>query len=182
MVRITLSLPPSIPPSSPTLSDATEGNKWCSIWTLIPAVMMDQNQESIHNPGSLPPSLPPYSPTLSDATEGNRWCSIWTLIPAVMMDQNQESIHNPRPLPPSLPPSLLTYLVRCHGGEQVVLNLDIDPGRDDGPEPRVDAEVGGRLDLAHTPGGRLGGRIHATGREVVRLQKDEGGREGSVYQ
>ena len=86
------------------------------------------------------------------------------------------------PLPPSLTPSLLpflsSYLVRGDGREQVVLNLDIDPRGDDGPEPGVDAEVGGRLDLTHTPRGRLGGRLHTPGREVVRLQEKEGGREG----
>lgn len=46
----------------------------------------------------------------------------------------------------------------------------MDSGLTQGPEPRVDAEVGRRLDLAHRPGGGLGGRLHAAGREVVDLR------------
>ena len=71
----------------------------------------------------------------------------------------------------SLPPfQCIFYLVRRDGREKVVLDLDVDPCRDDGPEPGVDTEVGGRLDLTHTPRGRLGGRLHTPRRKMVRLQ------------
>lgn len=45
----------------------------------------------------------------------------------------------------------------------------INRSRTQAPEPAVDAKVGGRLDLAHRPGGGLGGGVHAAGREVVHL-------------